>query len=81
MALRIRPKMIPFSRSLVSRCLSTNNILQSNTEHYRFAVVGAGAGGLSIASYLSRKFPNQVAVIEPSDVSLHDFLHDFFEKH
>lgn len=71
MALRLKLKLAPLSRKLVSRCLSTNNHLQSsNTEHHRFAVVGGGAGGLSIASYLARKFPNQVAVIEPSDVSL-----------
>jgi len=33
---------------------------------YKFVVVGAGSGGLAVASYLSRKFPNQVAVVEPS---------------
>ena len=51
------------------RCLSTSGTLNSNVEHHKFAVVGGGAGGLSIASYLARKFPNQVAVIEPADVS------------
>lgn len=34
---------------------------------FKFVVVGGGAGGLSIASFLARKFPNEVAVIEPSD--------------
>ena len=38
-------------------------------QSHKFVVVGGGAGGLSVASFLARKFPNQVAVVEPSDVS------------
>jgi len=68
MALAHRVKSMPFQH-IYRRCLSSTSSLNNNTEHYRFAVVGGGAGGLSIASHLSRKYPNQVAVIEPSDVS------------
>ena len=40
-------------------------------ESYRFAVVGGGAGGLSIASTLCRRFgKGATVVIEPSEVSL-----------
>ena len=52
-----------------SRKLSTSTLSRSMKESYRFVVAGGGAGGLSIASFLSRKFPKQVAVIEPNDVS------------
>ncbi|XP_057315080.1 sulfide:quinone oxidoreductase, mitochondrial-like [Hydractinia symbiolongicarpus] len=33
---------------------------------YKYVVLGGGTGGLSIASYLSRKYPHQVAVVEPA---------------
>lgn len=50
-----------------SRNLTTGYSMFSKKESYKFVVAGGGAGGLSIASFLSRKFPNQVAVIEPND--------------
>ena len=52
----------------------------SSQQHasYKFVVVGGGTGGLSIASYLARKFPNQVAVVEPAEVILFIF---FIIKH
>ena len=68
MALRLKQKTLITSKLLLRGLSTTRNDLQSKTEHHRFAVVGGGAGGLSVASYLARKFPNQVAVIEPSDV-------------
>ena len=48
------------------RCFSQSLNLQS--ESFKFVVVGGGTGGLSVASYLSRKFPKQVAVVEPAEV-------------
>lgn len=42
--------------------------LQRHAQHYQFVVAGAGAGGLSIASTLCRKFPQATAIIEPSEV-------------
>lgn len=40
-------------------------------ESYRFVVVGGGAGGLSVASTLCRRFgKGATAVIEPSEVML-----------
>ena len=54
-------------RSFASQALQS---IDKNQSH-KFVVVGGGAGGLSVASFLSRKFPNQVAVVEPSDVGIH----------
>lgn len=40
-------------------------------QSHRFVICGGGAGGLAVASSLARRFGrNQVAIIEPSDVSL-----------
>ncbi|XP_057315071.1 sulfide:quinone oxidoreductase, mitochondrial-like [Hydractinia symbiolongicarpus] len=36
-----------------------------SSSSYKFVVLGGGTGGLSMASYLSRKYPHQVAVVEP----------------
>lgn len=74
MAFTHRAKLLPQFQHIYRRCLSSTSLLNNNTEHYRFAVVGGGAGGLSIASHLSRKYPNQVAVIEPSDVRWRSFV-------
>ena len=51
----------------------------SSQQHasYKFVVVGGGTGGLSIASFLARKFPNQVAVVEPAEVI---FFHLFLSS-
>ena len=51
----------------------------SSQQHasYKFVVVGGGTGGLSIASFLARKFPNQVAVVEPAEVI---FFHLFYHQ-
>ena len=39
---------------------------------FQFAIVGGGAGGLSVASTLGRRFGrSKVAVIEPAQVSLY----------
>ena len=43
----------------------------SRPDSYRFVVCGGGTGGLAVASSLARRFgEKQVAVIEPSDVSV-----------
>ena len=56
------------------RSFSIGNVLQdsagSGGDSYRFVVAGGGAGGLAVASYLARKYPNQVAVVDPADVSI-----------
>ena len=52
------------------RCFFSTRTADLTKESYKFVVAGGGAGGLSIASHLARHFPNQVAVIEPSDVSI-----------
>ena len=63
-----------FRRSLYvtlksSRAFSTSGRCVAK-ESYRFAVVGGGAGGLSIASTLCRRFgKGATVVIEPSEVS------------
>lgn len=55
------------SHKLVSRSFSTS--LRSQAQHsHQFVVVGGGAGGLAVASTLSRKFPKCTAIIEPSEV-------------
>lgn len=54
--------------SSTCRHFSVNNVLNGNTESHRFVVAGGGAGGLAVASYLARKYPNQVAIVEPADV-------------
>ncbi|XP_047133272.1 sulfide:quinone oxidoreductase, mitochondrial [Hydra vulgaris] len=48
------------------RSFSCSTNLQQ--ESFKFVVIGGGTGGLSVASYLSRKFPKQVAIVEPSEV-------------
>eukprot|EP00794_Sanderia_malayensis_P019532 gene19532-21463_t len=50
--------------SQTTRSFATTNNLGLN---YKFVVVGGGAGGLSVASFLARKFPNEVAIVEKSD--------------
>ena len=73
-----------FSRIKGHGYLFTHNIKRCSSQDaaksaYKFVVVGGGAGGLSVASFLSRKFPHQVAVVEPSDVSYsHDRIHEGF---
>lgn len=37
------------------------------SSHYRVLVVGAGAGGLSVASSFAKSIPGEVAVVDPSD--------------
>jgi len=50
------------------RQFSVSSRLNDNDDHsYKFVVLGGGTGGLAIASHLSRKFPHQVAVIEPAE--------------
>lgn len=53
------------------RQFSVSSRLNDNADSssYKFVVLGGGTGGLAIASHLARKFPNQVAVIEPAEVS------------
>jgi len=48
------------------RSISISHQYASNESSYKFVVLGGGSGGLSIASYLARQFPNHVAVVEPS---------------
>lgn len=44
--------------------------LCSLTHHFKLVVIGAGPGGLSVASRFCRKLPEgSVAVVEPNDVS------------
>lgn len=51
-----------------SRGLSTSAI-RFTKKPYQFVVVGGGAGGLSVAASLSRRFgKGHTAVIEPSEV-------------
>ncbi len=39
---------------------------------HQFVVVGGGAGGLAVGSWIRRKFgENSVAIIEPADVRTH----------
>ena len=59
----------------VIQCMTTKRRVSSAAtskdgakQSHKFVFVGGGAGGLSVASYFARKFPNQVAVVEPSDV-------------
>ena len=59
----------------VIQCMTTKRCISStlpsqdgDKQSHKFVFVGGGAGGLSVASYFARKFPNQVAVVEPSDV-------------
>ena len=63
---------IRYSRGVLhklgARGFSTS--LRSQAQHsYQFVVVGGGAGGMSMASTLCRRFPKGTAVIEPSEVS------------
>ena len=61
-----RQKLIFLAKT--SRALSTSAVNHSKFS-YQFVVVGGGAGGLSIASSLSRTFgKGKTAVIEPSEV-------------
>jgi len=53
-------------RSISSASTSSGDSGGGKQSH-KFVFVGGGAGGLSVASYFARKFPNQVAVVEPSD--------------
>ena len=55
-------------KTIFSRSFSISQKLNSADESYKVVVLGGGSGGLSMASYLSRKFPYQVAVVEPSQV-------------
>ena len=48
---------------------SPSHNFDGSKQSHKFVFVGGGAGGLSVASYFARKFPNQVAIVEPSDVS------------
>lgn len=50
-----------------ARCFSISHIVCNAAESYKFVVLGGGSGGISMASSLARKFPKQVAVIEPSN--------------
>jgi len=55
-----------YAKELVNRYVSFARRNVSSHSSYKFVVVGGGSGGLSIASYLARQFPKQVAVVEPS---------------
>jgi len=57
---------IPRLLSVCQQRNASSSSSSSSSLSYKFVVVGGGSGGLSIASYLARKFPNQVAVVEPS---------------
>ncbi|KAI3389472.1 hypothetical protein SNEBB_004211 [Seison nebaliae] len=35
-------------------------------DHFKFLIVGGGSGGLATSAKLRKKFPNQIAIIEPS---------------
>ena len=71
-----RFKCSPIVRSLNShlRCAqgTVPNLSYStgDSRHFQFVVAGGGAGGLSVASTLGRKFgKSKVAVVEPAEVS------------
>ena len=69
MASLLRISLAPVGRTISAQHFSTATIL--NNDSYRFLVAGGGAGGLAIASSLARKYGDgNVAVIEPSEVSL-----------
>ncbi|CAL8069383.1 unnamed protein product [Calicophoron daubneyi] len=37
-------------------------------QHHKILIIGGGTGGIAVASRLSRKFPNKIALVEPSKV-------------
>jgi len=69
MASLLRTSLAPLGRKISVQHFSTATTLKNDS--YRFVVAGGGAGGLAIASSLTRKYGDgNVAVIEPSEVSV-----------
>ena len=66
--------MLLRSSSFRNACNSKRflHVSSSNSkESYKFLVCGGGTGGLAVASSLARRFgESQIAVVEPSDVSI-----------
>ena len=54
------------SLRLLSAELNTAN---RRTKTYHLVVVGGGSGGISVASKFKNMNPNELAVVEPADVS------------
>lgn len=60
----------PLQRNV--RGLHVNSTMAKEST-YKFLICGGGTGGLAVASSLARRFgENQVAVIDPSDVRMHE---------
>ena len=75
--------MIPLSRTTCFKILNNQviNLRQmcSLTHNYKLVVVGAGAGGLSVASRFCRTLPEgSVAIVEPNEVSIFSWQHKLY---